>query len=81
MIQLEGVTMYTIQEAAAALKVTAQTVRAYVKSGKLTAKRVGRPYMISGESLRSFLLGSSGAIQGASKEGLSSNGVLPPLLP
>ena len=46
---------YTIQEIAAALRVTPQTVRSYVKQGRLEAMRIGRPLLIPESSLRSFL--------------------------
>jgi excisionase family DNA binding protein len=46
---------YTVQEIAAALRVTPQTVRGYVKQGKLAAQRVGRPLLVSEGSLKAFL--------------------------
>jgi excisionase family DNA binding protein len=46
---------FTIQEIAAALRVTPQTVRGYVKQGRLKAQRIGRPLLIPEESLRDFL--------------------------
>jgi excisionase family DNA binding protein len=57
MREVEGVTLYTIPEAAKVLGVTAQTVRRYIKEGVLKAQRVGRPYLISGESLKRFVTG------------------------
>lgn len=51
---------YTIQEIAEALRVTPQTVRSYVKQGRLEAQRVGRPLLIPESSLRSFLGIASG---------------------
>lgn len=52
MRQVEGVTLYTILEAAKVLGVTPQTVRLYIKDGRLQAKRIGRPYLISGDALK-----------------------------
>lgn len=52
---IEGVKFYTIPEVAAALKVTAQTVRAYIKQGRLKAQRIGRPILITEKNLREFL--------------------------
>ena len=57
MREVEGVTLYTIQEAAEQLGVTAQTVRRYIKEELLPAKRIGRPYLISGDALRHFVGG------------------------
>jgi excisionase family DNA binding protein len=73
MIKIEGITMYTIPEAAEALKVTPQTVRAYIKTGKLKAKRIGRPYLISGDSLRAFLLGEPVLVQGEQVKALTNS--------
>ncbi len=52
---IEGIKFYTIQEAAEALNVTPQTVRAYIKQGKLKGKRVGRPILITENNLKEFL--------------------------
>jgi len=52
---IEGIKFYTIQETAEALNVTPQTVRAYIKQGKLKGKRVGRPILITENNLREFL--------------------------
>ncbi len=45
---------YTVEEAAIALGVSAGTIRAWVKSG-LPLMRSQRPFLILGDSLRSFL--------------------------
>ena len=55
MRQVEGVTLYTILEAAKVLGVTPQTVRLYIKDGRIPAKRIGRPYLICGDALRRFV--------------------------
>jgi excisionase family DNA binding protein len=52
---IQGVTFYTVQEAAQALDVTPQTVRAYIKDGKLKSKRIGRPILITEKDLRQFV--------------------------
>jgi excisionase family DNA binding protein len=81
MREIEGVRLYTIPEAAAALEVSAQTVRSYIKSGQLSAQRVGRPYLITGESLRRFVSGSSSPevpqVERNLKNGLASTRILP----
>ena len=52
---IEGIKFYTIQETAEALNVTPQTIRAYVKQGKLKGKRIGRPTLITERNLKEFL--------------------------
>jgi excisionase family DNA binding protein len=52
---IEGIKFYTIPETAEALRVTPQTVRAYIKNGKLKELRVGRPILITENNLKEFL--------------------------
>ena len=52
---IEGIKFYTIQETAEALRVTPQTVRAYIKRGKLIGQRIGRPILITESNLKEFL--------------------------
>jgi len=52
---IEKIKFYTVQETAKALKVTPQTVRAYIKRGRIKSQRIGRPILITEESLRDFL--------------------------
>ena len=52
---IEGIKFYTIQETAEALRVTPQTVRAYIKRGKLKGQRIGRPILITENNLKEFL--------------------------
>ena len=52
---IEGIKFYTIPEAAQALRVTPQTVRAYIKQGKLKGQRIGRPILITENNLKEFL--------------------------
>ena len=52
---IEGIKFYTIPETAETLKVTPQTVRAYIKQGKLKSKRIGRPILITENNLKEFL--------------------------
>jgi len=40
---IEGIKFYTIPETAEALKVTPQTIRAYIKKGRIKSQRIGRP--------------------------------------
>ena len=55
---IEGIKFYTIQEAAEALQVTPQTVRAWIKKGRLKGQRIGRPILITESNLKQFLKGS-----------------------
>ena len=52
---IEGIKFYTIPETAEALNVTPQTVRAYIKKGKLKGQRIGRPILITENNLKEFL--------------------------
>ncbi|MFA5436314.1 MAG: helix-turn-helix domain-containing protein [Candidatus Neomarinimicrobiota bacterium] len=53
--QIENIKFFTVQETAGLLRVTPQTVRAYIKQGKLKGKRIGRPILISEDNIREFL--------------------------
>jgi excisionase family DNA binding protein len=52
---IEGIKFYTIPETAEALQVTPQTIRAWIKKGRLKAQRIGRPILITDKNLREFL--------------------------
>lgn len=56
---IEGIKFYTLQETAQALNVTPQTVRAWIKQGRLKAQRIGRPILITENNLKAFLQPSS----------------------
>lgn len=53
--KIEGVQFYTIPEVAQALQVTPQTVRAWIKKGRLKSTRIGRPILITEKNIRAFL--------------------------
>lgn len=55
MIKLETTTAYTIKEAAELLHLNEQTVRKYIKQGKIRAQRVGLPYYVTEDTLKEFL--------------------------
>jgi excisionase family DNA binding protein len=61
MLELAGVKLYTVEEVAKMLQIAEATVRKYIKAGKLEANRIGRPYMVSEESLRNLLTGKEGS--------------------
>jgi len=56
---IEGIKFFTIPEVAKALHVTPQTVRAYIKQGKIKSQRIGRPILITENNLKEFLQGST----------------------
>jgi len=57
MIKLENTTAYTVKEAAEILHKTPQTIRYYITTGELKAKKVGRPYYITEKALEEFITG------------------------
>jgi excisionase family DNA binding protein len=52
---IEGIKFYTIPETASALHVTPQTVRAWIKRGRIKSQRIGRPILITENNLMEFL--------------------------
>lgn len=52
---IEGIKFYRIPEIAEALQVTPQTVRAWIKTGRIKAQRIGRPILITEGNLKEFL--------------------------
>ena len=56
---IEGIKFYNIQETAKALQVTPQTVRAWIKQGKIKSQRIGRPILITENNLKEFLSSST----------------------
>lgn len=46
--------LITAEEAAEILKVTPQTIRAYINKGKLPAAKIGRGYLIEVDDLLDF---------------------------
>lgn len=52
---IEGIKFYTIPETAQALKVTPQTIRIWIKQGRLKSQRIGRPILITESNLKEFL--------------------------
>ncbi len=52
---IQDVKFYTVQETAEALQVTPQTVRSYIKQGKIKSQRIGRPILITERNLKEFI--------------------------
>jgi excisionase family DNA binding protein len=57
MREIEGIKLFTVTETADSLGITPQTVRSYIKQGKLKGQRVGRPILITEGSIKMFLSG------------------------
>ena len=49
---IEGIKFYTIPET---LRVTPQTIRAWIKQGWIKSQRIGRPILITESNLKDFL--------------------------
>ena len=47
--------IYDLQEVCEILKMNIQTIRIYIKEGKLKASMVGRKYVITEEDFKAFL--------------------------
>ena len=47
--------IYTTQQAAEVLQINIQTLRKWVREGKLPASKLGSDYRITGEDIKSFL--------------------------
>jgi len=52
---IEGIKFYRVPEVAEALKVTPQTIRKYIKTGRLKAQRIGKPIFITEKNILQFL--------------------------
>lgn len=48
--------LYLLPEVAEYLHVTVETVREWIKSGRLVAAKTGRAYVVSDSDLRAFLI-------------------------
>jgi excisionase family DNA binding protein len=54
-LEIQGIKFYTVPETAEAFKVTPQTVRTWIKTGRLNSIRIGRPILITEDNIREFL--------------------------
>lgn len=57
MREIEGIKLFTVTETAETLGITPQTVRAYIKQGRLKGQKIGRPILITENSIKQFLNG------------------------
>jgi excisionase family DNA binding protein len=53
--EIEGNKFYTIPQTAKALRVSSQTIRAWIKQGKIKSQRIGRLILITERNLKEFL--------------------------
>ena len=53
--EIRGETYYTVTELAEVLSITPQTVRKYIKEGRLDSQRIGRPLLIKERAVKEFL--------------------------
>lgn len=66
--QIDEMKFYTVNEVAEKFRVTPQTIRTYIRTGKLRASRIGRPHLITEKALREFVaesLAGSGGVKEA----------------
>lgn len=54
-IEIQGIKLYNLKDTAQILGVTPQTVRSYIKQGRLTGRRIGRPIYVTDEELKKFI--------------------------
>jgi excisionase family DNA binding protein len=53
--EIRGETYYTVTELAEVLSITPQTVRKYIKEGRIDSQRIGRPLLIRERAIKEFL--------------------------
>ena len=53
--EIRGETYYTVTELAGVLSITPQTVRKYIKEGRIDSQRIGRPLLIRERAIKEFL--------------------------
>ena len=58
MIQVGEQKAYDIQEASKLINLTPQSIRQYIKKGKIKAQKVGTRYYIAEENIQEFIRGS-----------------------
>lgn len=60
MIKLNTTTAYNVQEASELLHISDQTVRKYIRDGKIKAQKVGVKYYVTNKTIENFLKGNAG---------------------
>ncbi len=56
MLEFEGVKYFTVAETAERLNLSEQTIRRWIREGRLKAAKLGRSYMVSIDSIRSLIM-------------------------
>ncbi len=59
MIQIDDLKVYDVNECAEMLRIHPQTVRKYIRIGKLTGQKVGFKKYVTSESIKDFLKGET----------------------
>ena len=54
MIQIENIKMYTVKELHQATGIAMETYRRWIREGRMPAKKVGRMWFVSEETVRQF---------------------------
>lgn len=57
MLQIDDLKAFDVQELAVKLELTPQSVRAYIKAGKLKGCKVGTKLYVTEQALKDYLLG------------------------
>ncbi len=55
-VEFGDLKMYTVEEIAKKLKVSSHTIYEYIRDGKLRAKRFGKKYQITQDSLEKYFM-------------------------
>jgi len=56
-IDLNGLTLFNVEELATKLDVNENTIRQYLKAGKLQGRKLGKKWFISTDNLRAYFNG------------------------
>lgn len=54
MVQIENIKMYTVKELHQATGIAVETYRRWIREGRLPAKKVGKVWMVTEETVRQF---------------------------
>jgi len=57
MIQIGDIKAYDVQEIAKALDMTPQSVRKFIREGRIKGRKVGTRWYVTEEAMREYLLG------------------------
>lgn len=57
MPEVGGINVFTVQELSELFDLSPQSVRRYLKEGKIKARKVGTKWLVTEEAIRAFLTG------------------------